>query len=111
MRILGMIAALGGLFWLALPLMRAHPIGTIVVASILINVAMWLKRYIIVVPTLYNPRVPIQGVPWEWAHYSPTWVEWSITAGAFAMFILLYALFSKIFPVVSIWETEEEVEK
>lgn len=108
MRILGIIAALGGLFWLALPLMRAHPIATIVTASLLVNIAMWLKRYIIVVPTLYNPRIPIQGVPWEWAHYTPTWVEWSITAGAFAMFILLYTLFSKLFPVISIWETSEE---
>src|SRR5574341_743491 len=107
MRILGMIAALGGLFWVMLPLMRAHPIATVVTASILVNIAMWLKRYIIVVPTLYNPRIPIQGVPWEWAHYMPTWVEWSITAGAFAMFILLYSLFSKMFPVVSIWETSE----
>jgi Ni/Fe-hydrogenase subunit HybB-like protein len=107
-RIIGIIAALGGLFWLALPFMRAHPIATIVTASIFINIAMWLKRYIIVVPTLNNPRIPMQGVPWEWAHYVPTWVEWSITAGAFAMFILLYALFSKLFPVISIWETSEE---
>ncbi len=106
-RILGILAALGGLFWLALPLMKAHPIATIVTASILINVAMWLKRYIIIVPTLSNPRIPIQAVPWEWAHYAPTWVEWSITAGAFAMFILLYTLFSKLFPIVSIWETSE----
>ncbi|MBI5031148.1 MAG: polysulfide reductase NrfD [Chloroflexi bacterium] len=107
LRILIILLALGGLFWVALPTLRAHPIATIVVASVLINIAMWLKRYIIIVPTLDNPRIPIQGVPWEWAHYSPTWVEWSITAGAFAMFILLYSLFSKIFPIVSIWETSE----
>ena len=107
LRIISIVVALGGLFWLALPLMRAHPIATIVVASVLVNIAMWLKRYIIIVPTLYNPRIPIQDVPSEWAHYSPTWVEWSITAGAFAMFILLYTLFSKMFPVVSIWETSE----
>jgi Ni/Fe-hydrogenase subunit HybB-like protein len=106
-RILGIIAVLFGLFSVALPLMRAHPIATTVAASLLINVAMWLKRYIIIVPTLYNPRVPIQNVPWEWAHYQPTWVEWSITAGAFACFILFYTLFSKMFPVVSIWETSE----
>jgi Ni/Fe-hydrogenase subunit HybB-like protein len=107
LRIVSIVVALGGLLWLALPLMRAHPIGTIVVASVLVNVAMWLKRYIIIVPTLSNPRIPIQDVPWEWAHYTPSWVEWSITAGAFAMFILLYTLFSKMFPVVSIWETSE----
>ncbi len=108
LRILSILAALAGLLWLALPVMRAHPIATIVTASILVNIAMWLKRYIIIVPTLYSPRIPIQGVPWEWAHYVPTWVEWSITAGAFAMFILLYTLFSKMFPVISIWETSEE---
>ncbi len=106
-RVLGILAALFGLFSVALPLMRAHPIATTVAASLLINVAMWLKRYVIIVPTLYNPRVPIQNVPWEWAHYQPTWVEWSITAGAFASFVLLYTLFSKMFPVVSIWETSE----
>jgi len=108
LRPLSIIVMLGGLFWLALPIMRARPIATIVTASVLINIAMWLKRYIIIVPTLYNPRIPIQDVPWEWAHYMPTWVEWSVTAGAFAMFILLYALFSKLFPVISIWETSEE---
>ncbi len=106
-RVIIIVVALGALFWQMLPLMRAHRIATIVAASVLINVAMWLKRYIIIVPTLYDPRLPIQNVPSEWAHYSPTWVEWSITAGAFATFILLYTLFSKIFPVVSIWETSE----
>ncbi len=107
LRVISIVVALGGLFWLALPVMRQHPLATIASASVLINIAMWLKRYIIIVPTLYNPRIPIQNVPSEWAHYSPSWVEWSITAGAFAMFILLYTLFSKIFPVVSIWETSE----
>ena len=105
LRVVSIAVALGGLLWLMLPVMRAHPIATIVTASVLVNVAMWLKRYIIIVPTLYNPLIPIQNVPSEWAHYTPTWVEWSITAGAFAMFILLYTLFSKIFPVISIWET------
>jgi molybdopterin-containing oxidoreductase family membrane subunit len=105
--VLGILAALFGLFSVALPLMRAHPIATTVAAALLVNIAMWLKRYVIIVPTLYNPRVPIQNVPWEWAHYQPTWVEWSITAGAFASFILLYTLFSKMFPVISIWETSE----
>ena len=94
-------------FMFFLPEMRAHPIGTIAIAATLVTVAMWLKRYIIIVPTLYNPRMPIQNVPFEWAHYTPTWVEWSITAGGLAMFILLYTLFSKTFPIVSVWETSE----
>ena len=50
----------------------------------------------------------MQRLTEEFARYRPTWVEWSITAAAFAGFILLYTLFAKIFPIVSIWETREE---
>lgn len=73
-----------------------------VVASIGIIIGMWLERFTIVVPTLINPRIPqAPGM------YNPTWVEWSITAGCFAFFILLYMAFTKIFPIISIWEVEE----
>jgi Ni/Fe-hydrogenase subunit HybB-like protein len=74
-------------------------------ASFLAIVGAWAKRYLIVVPTLSSPFLPIQGVPETWAHYTPSWVEWSITAAAFAAFLLLYTLLAKLFPVVSIWET------
>ena len=43
--------------------------------------------------------------------YSPSWVEWSILAGCFAAFILFYVLFTKLFPIVSIWEVQEGREK
>ncbi len=85
---------------------RTRTIAGIVTASILVNAGMWLKRYVIVVPALHSPFLPIQWVPRGWALYRATWVEWSITAAAVAAFILLYALFSRLFPIVSIWETE-----
>jgi molybdopterin-containing oxidoreductase family membrane subunit len=75
--------------------------GTLI-ASIAVIVGMWLERYTIVLPTLVNPRLP-----YERGMYSPTWVEFAITAGCFATFILLYILFAKIFPIVSIWEIKE----
>lgn len=74
-------------------------------ASFLVIVGAWAKRYLIVVPTLSSPFLPIQRVPESWAHYAPSWVEWSITAAAFAAFLLFYTLLSKLFPVISIWET------
>ncbi|SPF37692.1 Polysulfide reductase (modular protein) [Candidatus Sulfopaludibacter sp. SbA4] len=77
------------------------------VASFMAIIGAWAKRYLIVVPTLSSPFLPIQGVPKEWSHYAPSWVEWSITAAAFAAFLLLYTLLAKTFPVVSIWETRE----
>jgi Ni/Fe-hydrogenase subunit HybB-like protein len=76
----------------------------IVIAAVLINVGMWLKRYVIVVPTLGSPFMPAPGPAAVRLTYTPTWVEWSITAAAFAGFCLLYLLFSKVFPIVSIWE-------
>ena len=73
-----------------------------VIASISVTIGMWLERFIIVVPSLSNPRLPIErGI------YFPTWVEWSILVGCFAFFILLYVLFTKFFPIVSIWEIRE----
>lgn len=76
-------------------------------ASLLVVLGAWAKRYLIVVPTLSSPYLPIQRLPWEWEHYRPTWVEWAITAAAFAGFLLIYSLLSKVFPMVSIWETRE----
>ncbi len=73
-----------------------------VFASLAITVGMWLERFIIVVPTLANPRLP-----YERGVYHPSWVELSLLAGCFAAFILLYVLFTKFFPIVSIWEIAE----
>lgn len=81
-------------------------VGT-VIASVSVNIGMYLERFIIVVPSLSQPRLPHP----QDTVYSPTWVEWSILAGCFAAFILLYVLFTKLFPIVSIWEVQEGREK
>ncbi|MEW6377231.1 MAG: NrfD/PsrC family molybdoenzyme membrane anchor subunit [Thermodesulfobacteriota bacterium] len=81
------------------------PFGTLI-ASVSVIIGMWLERYVIVVPTLTNPRLPNEAVL-----YFPTWVEWSILAGCISFFILLYMVFTKIFPIVSIWEVREGREK
>jgi hypothetical protein len=82
----------------------------LVIASVLINIGMWLKRYLIIVPTLMTPFIPAEAANLT-LHYRPTLVEWTITAGAFAVFLLLFTLFAKIFPIISVWETIEGVEE
>lgn len=79
----------------------------IITASILVNVGMWLKRYVIVVPTLGSPFMPPSTTHGSHLVYIPTWVEWTITVSAFAASCLFYIIFSKIFPIVSIWEVAE----
>jgi molybdopterin-containing oxidoreductase family membrane subunit len=86
-----------------LAITRVRSVAWLVAASILVNVGMWFERLLIVVPAMATPQMPV-----PWGSYVPTWVEWSITAGAFAGFALLYTLFSKLFPLVSIWEVSEE---
>ena len=75
----------------------------LVTASVLVNIGMWIKRFVIVIPTL---EVPL--IPFEFGAYHPSWVEWSITAGAFAAFILIFAILAKVIPLISIWEVAEE---
>lgn len=87
---------------------RLRTIAGIVTASVLVNIGMWIMRFLIVVPTLASPFMPVTGAPGHHLVYVPTWVEWAITAGAFAAFGLLYILFSRIAPVISIWELVEE---
>jgi molybdopterin-containing oxidoreductase family membrane subunit len=81
---------------------KTRTIAGTVVASISVNIGMYLERYVIVVPSLSNPRLPDEP-----AMYGPTWVEWFIFLGCFSAFILLYGLFTKFFPIISIWEVKE----
>jgi molybdopterin-containing oxidoreductase family membrane subunit len=97
---------MAGLFALSLlPILQARPITSAVIASTLIVIQAWLKRYIIVVPVFEHPYLPVHDPTLSVALYRPTWVEWAITAGALAGFVLVYFLFSRLFPIVSVWET------
>jgi Ni/Fe-hydrogenase subunit HybB-like protein len=93
---------LGVLIVSLLPILQARLVTSLVIASILINVGMWVKRYLIVVPSLGVAQTPIEAIV-----YRPTWVEWSILAGTFAAFALLYLVFSRLFPIISLWEVRE----
>jgi molybdopterin-containing oxidoreductase family membrane subunit len=92
---------------LALKRYRQFTIPGVALAAFLVVVGAWAKRYLIVIPTLLSSYLPAQRVPESWTHYRPTWVEWSVTAAAVALFLLIYAVFSKLFPMVSVWETRE----
>lgn len=80
------------------------------ITCIIIVIGAWVKRYIIVVPTLLHPFMPIQEVPSDWSHYFPNWVEFSITGGCLAGIFLVITLFSKLFPMMAVWEVEGGIE-
>jgi molybdopterin-containing oxidoreductase family membrane subunit len=84
---------------------RTRTIAGTVIAGISVNIGMWLERLMIIVPTLTRPRMPI-GI----GQYTPSWVEWAIMAASASGIVLLYMVFTKFFPIVSIWEIEEDEE-
>jgi len=78
---------------------RLRTIANATIASACVVVGMWLERFVIVVPTLANPRLPAAS-----GFYAPTWVEVAITAATFAAMAMLYMIFSKLFPIIAVWE-------
>jgi Ni/Fe-hydrogenase subunit HybB-like protein len=84
---------------------KTRTIAGVVTAAILVDVAMFLERYFIVVTGL---RVPL--MPYEPASYAPTFVEWSIFIAGIAFFCLLITIAIKIFPMFAVWEMTEEHE-
>lgn len=81
---------------------RFKTITGVLIASIAVVIGMWLERLNIVVPSLANPRMELTiGM------YVPSIVEWALFIGGISAFVLGFVLFSKFFPLISIWETEE----
>jgi Ni/Fe-hydrogenase subunit HybB-like protein len=82
-----------------LSIKRLRTITGCVIASFGVLVGMWLERFLIVVPSLGH-----KYLPYSWGVYRPRPVEIMITISTFAAMTLLYVLFSKFVPIISIWE-------
>ncbi len=82
-----------------LSIKKLRTITGCVIASCGVLVGMWLERFLIVVPSLGH-----KYLPYSWGTYRPRPVEIMITISTFAAMTLLYVLFSKFVPIISIWE-------
>ena len=87
---------------------KLRTITNITLTAVVVIIALWLNRYLIVVPTLQSPYLPIQDSRPEWSIYSSTWVEWSLTAAGIALFCLLFTLASKFIPIVTVAGNTQE---
>lgn len=69
------------------------------VIAIIVNVGMWLERYIIVVTSLHRDFLPS-----SWDMYSGTIWDWATFIGTIGLFLSLLFLFVRFMPVISIFE-------
>jgi Ni/Fe-hydrogenase subunit HybB-like protein len=92
---------------LVIGIAKLRTIRNIVISAIVVVIALWINRYLIVVPTLESPYLPIQDSRPEWAFYNPTWVEYALTSAGVALLCLLYTIGSKIVPVMNVAEMSE----
>jgi Ni/Fe-hydrogenase subunit HybB-like protein len=67
--------------------------------AIIVNVGMWLERFVIVVTSLSRDFLPS-----SWGMYSPTFWDWATFVGTIGLFLTLLFLFVRFLPVISIFE-------
>lgn len=79
--------------------------------AVFVLIGAWFKRYIIVVPTMEHPYLPIQNVPLSWKIYTPTLTEILVTIAPMIMVLIIVTVLSKVIPIIPVHETIEELEE
>jgi molybdopterin-containing oxidoreductase family membrane subunit len=69
------------------------------VLSLIVNVGMWLERFVIIVTSLHRDFLPS-----SWGMYQPTFWDWSTFIGTIGLFVTLLFLFLRFLPMISIFE-------
>ena len=69
------------------------------VISLVVNVGMWLERFVIIVVSLHRDYLPS-----SWGMYAPTKWDWATYIGSIGLFLTLLFLFIRFLPLISIFE-------
>lgn len=69
------------------------------VMSLIVNVGMWLERFIIVITSLHRDFMPS-----SWGMYQPTFWDWLLYVGTFGLFITGMVVFVKFLPMIPMSE-------
>lgn len=73
------------------------------VTSLLVNIGMWLERFLIIIPGLARK----QPLTFDWSSYHPSLVEVIIVISAFAFVFMNLLIFMKFFPLVPLFDIKE----
>jgi len=76
-----------------------NSVAVLFVISLIVNVGMWLERFVIVVTSLHRDFLPS-----SWGMYRPTIWDWGTYVGTIGLFVALLLLFLRFLPMISIFE-------
>jgi Ni/Fe-hydrogenase subunit HybB-like protein len=98
---------IANLFGIVVPILvvavpKTRKPNLITLAAFLMVFALWIKRYLIIVPTLESPALPMQDTRAEYVKYTATWPEWALTFAGIATFFLFFTVISKFVTVVPV---------
>jgi Ni/Fe-hydrogenase subunit HybB-like protein len=82
---------------------RSNPAALFIIALV-VNVGMWLERFIIIVTSLHRDFLPS-----SWGMFYPTFWDWATFFGSIGLFLSLLFLFLRFLPMISIFEMRELV--
>jgi Ni/Fe-hydrogenase subunit HybB-like protein len=74
-------------------------IPALFILSLIVNVGMWLERFIIIVTSLSRDFTPS-----AWGMFRPSFWDWSTFFGTIGLFVMLIFLFCRFLPMISIFE-------
>jgi molybdopterin-containing oxidoreductase family membrane subunit len=74
-------------------------VSLLFVISLVVNVGMWLERFVIIVISLSRDFLPS-----SWGRFAPTFWDWSTLLGTIGLFVSLLFLFLRFLPMISIFE-------
>lgn len=96
------VVAIQALWW---PRIRRHH-GVLFVLGIVVLIGMWFERFMLIVSSLYRDFLPS-----SWGVFYPTFWDLAFLFGSIGLFFVLFLLFVRWLPLVSMFELRKLVHR
>ena len=81
-------------------------VWVVFILSLLVNVGMWIERFIIIISSLHR-----DALPGSWGMYYPTFWDWATFIGTIGMFLSFVFIFVRVLPAINAYEVKELIHK
>jgi len=79
-----------------------HNLFWLFIISLIVNIGMWLERFVIVVTSLHRDFTPS-----GWGMYGPTFWDWATYIGTLGFFVMMMFIFARFVPMLAMAELKD----